>query len=164
MEEWTSAVKIAVVSVLLVLIISIVMRYVYIGYRSSEQSSNVLSSQVENFSNSVLEPYNNSVVSGVDVLTCIEQFNNQDISISIEISSVPVTVSGPIILPDKDWEKDAYYHYSVYSDGKLKYTNDSYRLYDVYDEYYINPTSKYESALCKKKDGTIIGICFYKTA
>lgn len=34
--------------------------------------------------------------------------------------------------------------------------------YDVYDEYYINPTSKYESALCKKKMVLLLEFVFIK--
>lgn len=161
MEEWTTAFKTAVAAALLVLIISIVMSYVYLGYRNSEQSQNVVSSQISNFDYSLFQSYDNCTVNGVNILTAVEQFRGQDIGIIISLPSiVPKTMSGPEIQPDITWEKSDYYHYYIKTGGALNYVQQDYKLYDVTDDYYINPTAKYHAILCKTKADVVIGICF----
>lgn len=162
-DDWTISFESAVIALILTLIIGIILAFLKIGILQSEKTETTMTAQISSLNEKVFSTYDGCIITGIDILSAVEQFRSQDIGIVVEYDSNKyITVSGPEIETNNSWDfTNEFYHYNL-NGNKFQYANQISSLSQIDNPLYINPTKKYQSVICKDKNGAAIGICFYK--
>lgn len=141
--------------------------------KALNKSMTMTMNEVDMISDEGYQVYNNTTITGNNVLYAIEEYDGLDVAIVIEtqksfyngrIYNLQLLLNGT----NKNTcessvyslEDDGVYYISSYDRENKKFGNDKSRLRLKTDIYYIDLTAKFKARLIKDKSNNIIGIYF----
>jgi len=161
LQEWTAGIKTAVAAVILVIIISLVFAVIYNSITHIDDGTDKINSAVSSRKDAEFVKYDNTVVSGNDVINAIGFYKEMCILVKYPCDAAWCMAFDRGIT-DSSWDSNGVYLSAsmpdtaslsdMYSTLKISNSADS--------DYYINPSARFEAFLLRNKSGEIIGLKF----
>lgn len=158
MTEWSDGFKMAVTAIVLVVVVSIVFAFVYIGQNAANEGEDKLATSVSGLSEKEYQKYNGTVLSGGTAAATIEQFSTRpDFVVCLKTKANSATLPTGV----QSLDSTATNYIKKVDTNKTRFfqgSNNAGTIYTKSEKNYVNPAAQFKSGLVYDANGVVIGI------
>lgn len=89
MQDWNEGIKIAITAIVIVVIIGLVFGFLYMTLNANARSQERLASNLTDFDRRAFDQYDQTEITGSQVIAAIKQFRDQPIAVLVETRAEP---------------------------------------------------------------------------